>query len=197
MERVIFVFFYRQGNISVDRKNRPILEKKPSTSGQPKISWLEENGLSPVSHPVAFMEAMLCSKPTPDKKKRRQNQVKVSIFNCWKNYTNLKASLCGAGEDIYKYWYEFSADKIRMHVGLYAFYGVSTSPRTEMNFERQSIDPVNGNDLANEAFGGVPLKAARRRGMFKSFFGFQDPRLLLPSKKHTQNLRLTHFPSIY
>ena len=76
------------------------------------------------------MEAMLCRKPTPDEKKIRRNQAKVSMFNDWKNYTNLKASLCGAGEDIYKYWYEFSADKIRMHVGLYAFDGVSPSPRT-------------------------------------------------------------------
>ena len=40
-----------------------------------------------------------------------------------------------------------------MHVGLYAFYGVSLIPRTEINFERQSIDPVNGNYLLNEAFG--------------------------------------------
>ena len=75
-----FYFFYRRGKISVDRKNRPILEKKPSTSGQPKISWLEENGLLPASHPVAFMEAMLYRKPTPNEKKRWRNQAKVSIF---------------------------------------------------------------------------------------------------------------------
>ena len=52
-----------------------------------------------------------------------------------------------------------------------------------MKFERQSIYPVKINDLLNEAFGGVPSKLARRRGMFKSFFGFQYPRLLLPSNK--------------
>ena len=80
-----------------------------------------------------------------------------------------------------------------MHVGLYAFGGLSTSPRTEMKFERQSIDPINGNDLVNKAFGGVPSKSARRCGIFESFFGFQDPRLLLPSKNNTQNSRLTHF----
>ena len=40
-----FYFFDRRGNIGVDRKNRPILDKKPRTSGQPNISWLEDNGL--------------------------------------------------------------------------------------------------------------------------------------------------------
>ena len=77
--------FDRRGNISVDRKYRPILEKKPRTSGQPNISYLEENGLSPASHLVAFMEAMICRKPTPDEKKRRRNQAKVLIFNNRKN----------------------------------------------------------------------------------------------------------------
>ena len=66
-----FYFFYRRGKISVDRKNRPILEKKPSTSVQNNISWLEDNVISPASHPVAFMEAILCRKLTPNKKKRR------------------------------------------------------------------------------------------------------------------------------
>ena len=101
-----FYVFDRRGNISVDKKKRPILEKKPRTSGQPKISLLEENGLSPSSHLVAFMKSTLCRKPTPDENKRRRNQAKVSIFNDWKNCTNLKSSLYGAGEDIYKYWYE-------------------------------------------------------------------------------------------
>ena len=76
------------------------------------------------------MEAILCRKPTPDEKKRRQNQEKVSIFNDCKNHTNLKASLCGAGKDIYKYWYELSSDEIQVHVVFYAFDGVSPSPKT-------------------------------------------------------------------
>ena len=80
-----------------------------------------------------------------------------------------------------------------MHVGLYDFDGVSPSPITEMKFERQSIDPVNGNDLLNEEFGGVPSKPARRRGMFKSFFGCQDPRLLLTSKKIHPNFKIDQF----
>ena len=75
-----FYVFDRQGNISVDRNNRPIIEKKPRTSGQPKISWLEDNGLSPASHPVAFMEEMLYRKPTPYEKKRRQNKAKYQYL---------------------------------------------------------------------------------------------------------------------
>ena len=80
-----------------------------------------------------------------------------------------------------------------MHVGLYDFDGVSPSPRPEMKFERKSIDPVNGNDLVNEAFGGVTSKAAKRCGMFKSFFGCQDPRLLLTSKKTHPNFNIDPF----
>ena len=80
-----------------------------------------------------------------------------------------------------------------MHDGLYAFDGVSPSPRTEMEFEIQNIYPVNVNDLVNEVFGVVPSKAARRRGIFKSFFGCQNPRLLLPSKKTHPNFKIDPF----
>ena len=80
------------------------------------------------------MEAMLCRKPTPDEKKIWRNQEKFSIFSDQKNNTNLKASIYVAGEYIYKDWYKLSADKMRMHVGLYAFDGLSPSPRTEMKF---------------------------------------------------------------
>ena len=113
----------------------------------------------------------------------------MSLFTDWKNYTNLKASLCGAGHDIYKDWYEFSVEEMRMHIGLYVLDGISPSPRVEMKFETQNNDPVNGNDLVNESFGGAPSKATRRHAMFKSFFGVQDPRVLSPLKKHTQTSR--------
>ena len=56
------------------------------------------------------MEEIICRKPTPDEKKNWRIQEKVLIFNDWKNYTNLKEYLCGAGEDIYKDWYELSAN---------------------------------------------------------------------------------------
>ena len=62
-----------------------------------------------------------------------------------------------------------------------------------MKFERHNIDPINGNDLVNEAFGGITSKAARQRGMFKSFFGCQDPRLILPSKKTHPNFKIDPF----
>ena len=64
-----FYVFDRQGNISVDMKNRPILEKELRISGQPNILWLDQNGLLPASHPVPFMEEKIFRKPTPDEKK--------------------------------------------------------------------------------------------------------------------------------
>ena len=50
-----FYVFDRRGNTSVDRKNRPILYKKPRTYFKPNISWIEKNILSPAYHPVDFM----------------------------------------------------------------------------------------------------------------------------------------------
>ena len=49
-----------------------------------------------------------------------------------------------------------------------------------MKFHPQSFDPINGNDIVSEAFGGVATKAIRRRKMFKAFFGVQDPRIQPP-----------------
>ena len=175
-----FYIFDRRGNIKVDKHNTPVTEKRRRTSGQPKVSWLERNQLSPASHPVSFMEVILSRDGTPEEKRRRRHQKRVSLFTDWKNYTNLKASLCGAGHDIYKDWYEFSVEEMRMHIGLYVLDGISPSPRVEMKFDTQNNDPVNGNDLVNESFGGAPSKATRRHAMFKSFFGVQDPRVLSP-----------------
>ena len=160
-EESYFYMFDRRGNIKVDKNDRPILEKKKRMSGQPKVAWLENNRLSPVSHPVSFMEVLLSRDGTPEEKRRRRHMKRVSLFTDWKNYTNLKASLCGAGQDIYKDWYEFTVEEMRMRIGLYVLDGISPSPRVEMKFETQSNNPVNGNDLVNESFGGAPSKATR------------------------------------
>ena len=139
------------------------------------------------------MDEILCRKCTQNENKRQQNEAKFSIFSDWDNYTVLKASFCGSGKHIYKDWYELSADEIWMHVGLHAVYGLSPSPRTETKFERHSIDSVNGNDLVNESFGGVPSKLAKQSVMFKSFFRFQYPRLLIPYKKTHPNFNIDPF----
>ena len=57
---------------------------------------------------------------------------------------------------------------------------ISPSPQVEMKFNPQSLNPVNGNDIVSEAFGGVATKALRKQKMFKAFFGFQDPRIQPP-----------------
>ena len=139
------------------------------------------------------MEAILSRDDTSEEKRRRQHINRVSLFIDWKNYTNLKASLCGADQDIYRDWYEFSVEELRMHIGLYVLGGISPSPRIEMEFETQSNDPVNGNDLVNESFGGVPSKSTRRHAMFKAFFDVQDPRVLPPSKKTHANFKIDPF----
>lgn len=62
---------------------------------------------------------------------------------------------------------------MQMQVGLYVLGGISPSPREEMKFERQFIDPVNCNCLVHGVFGGLPSKVTRRNVMFKTFLGFK------------------------
>jgi hypothetical protein len=61
---------------------------------------------------------------------------KVSVFNDWKNCINLKVSIYSAGKDMYRDWYELSADEIWMHVGLYILNRLLPSLRTEMKLKR-------------------------------------------------------------
>ena len=72
--------FDRRGNIKVDKHDRPILEKKKRTCGQPKVEWLKNNQLSPASHPVSFMEAILSRDGTSEERRRRRHMKQVSLF---------------------------------------------------------------------------------------------------------------------
>ena len=109
--------------------------------------------LGPSAHTVEWFDAMLLSKQHSYEQKKNKNKEKVSIMSDWKNYTNLKASLCHAGIKIYKHWEDFTTVEIRRFVGLYVIDGVSPSPRVDMKFRPQSEDPVNGNDLCHVVFG--------------------------------------------
>ena len=118
-----------------------------------KIVWLQEHNLGPSAHPIEWLDAMLSRKQHSYERKKNKKKERVSIISDWKNYTNLKASLCHAGVKIYKYWTEFTTTEIRRFVGLYVLDGVCPSPRVSMKFRAQCEDPVNGNDLCHEIFG--------------------------------------------
>ena len=50
-----------------------------------------------------------------------------------------------------------------------------------MKFQSQATDPVNGNDMVHEAFGGSAWKTERQHKHFKCFFSSVDPTLIGPS----------------
>ena len=75
----------------------PVLEEAVHKKGRPKILWLGEHNLGPSAHPVEWLDVVLLRKQHSYKRKKNKKKEKVSIMSDWKNYTNLKASLCHAG----------------------------------------------------------------------------------------------------
>ena len=126
--------FDRHGAIKLSHEGKPVLEDAVHMKGRPKIPWLQEHNLGSSSHTVEWLDAMFARKQHSYERKKNKNKERVSIFSDWKNYTNLKASLCHAGHKIYKGWKEFKIDEVRQYVGLYILDGVIPSPRVDMKF---------------------------------------------------------------
>ena len=96
-----------------------------------------------------------------------------------------------AGEKNYPYpdFKTFTAVvELKQHyVALYVTNGLCPSPRAEMKFQPQSIDPINGNDFIFRSF---ISNAERRHRHFKAFFTMQDPRLIVPDRKKEPNWKV-------
>ena len=146
--------------------------------------------MEPSAHPVEWLDAMLLRKRKSHERRKNKKREWVNIISDWKNYTNLKASLCHAGVKMYKYWTDFTTIKIRRFIGLYVLDGVSPSSRLSMKLCIQTEDPVNGNDLCHEIFG---TNTDNRLKMFKCFFVRQEPRLSTPPKKSHPNFNIDPF----
>ena len=86
-----------------------------------------------------------------------------------------------AGEKNYPYpdFKPFTVSELKQHLALYVVNGLCPSPRAEMKFQPQSIDPINGNDFIFRSF---VSNAERRHRHFKAFFTMQDPRLIVPDR---------------
>ena len=77
----------------------------------------------------------------------------TTLFNYWKNFTNIKASLDHVGQYIYKDWTSFTVDYIRKQVDLYAIYGIVPSTSMEMKLKIHNEDQINGSNLLKNIFG--------------------------------------------
>jgi hypothetical protein len=91
---------------------------------------------------VKFVEAFL---PIFDDSYK---ETKCSIER-WCKYTNLKAMLSFAGEKNYPYpdFKPFTVSELIQHLALYVVKGLCPSPRAEIKFQPQSLDPINGSDF--------------------------------------------------
>ena len=80
---------------------------------------------------------MFLYKVTEEQNKRygRRRVKYTTLFNYWKNVTNIKASLAHTGKCIYKYWTGFNVDNIWKQVGLYDIDGIAPSSRIEVKFK--------------------------------------------------------------
>jgi hypothetical protein len=164
------------------------------TKGLANPLFLKKKCLEAHSTPVEYFEAFL----PVTRKMDDLPDTKCSIER-WCNYTNFKAMLLFAGQPGYPYpdFKPFSVDEIKRHFALYIFNGLSPSPRVEMKFSSQEVDPLNGNDFIYRSFGP---NAERRHRHFKAFFSMQDPRYAEPSRKlrpnHKIDLLLNHMNKV-
>lgn len=163
----------RNGRFKKDGDGNIMYTETVRKKGGPNPTFIKQNGLTKTSHPAHWLQAFI-----PE-----------SAIKLWTRHTNMKALLSGAGTEsgIYSDFKPFSENEIRQHIGLYMFNGISPSPRVEMKFRPQAIDPTNGNDFIYNSFG---VNAERRHRHFKCFFGVQDPRKEPPPRKDRPNFKV-------
>ena len=126
--------------------------------------FLDKHGLSNHSAQAYFVSPFLHFKSNGYSTHRKE-QISFDFFARW---TNLKATLAGAGEGGSCYYdcKPFSARELRQHFGLYLFNGLAPSTRVEHKYKPQIQDPVHGNDFIYHKFG---TNSERRHCHFKFF----------------------------
>ena len=165
-------------NIKRGKDGNQVKTKQPQKKGRAREDFLEKHGLSHHIAPADFVSPFL-----PFKCKGYSTHQKEQIsFYLFVNWTNLKATLAGAGEGgACDYdWKPFIARELQQHFGLYLFNGLARSPMVEQKSKPQSQDPVHGNDFIYHMFGP---NAKRRHRHFKNFLAIQDPIISTPSRK--------------
>ena len=101
----------------------------------PDVKFLDKNGLDHNSQPYNFFDAFLPG----------------SLLDTWSIYTNTKAMRANAGRGG-KFYLDFkdcTCSEFKKRLGFYILHGILPSPRTEMKFNNQKADCVNGNDFVH------------------------------------------------
>ena len=162
-------------------------EKVATTEGYFKEQALSKYRLTEKSHPHEFVEVFF---PFRKNTKKSQNggadKEWLSIEQLTK-WTNTKAIMNGAGDQVYRDFKPFTIEEIRRHMGIYLLQGIAPSPRVELKFASQSNDPIHGNDFVNNSFG---TNAVRRHRQFKAFFAVQNPMIETPDRRNFPNWKV-------
>ena len=166
---------YANGRPQTGPTGNQIYTKATRENLETKAEFLRKHHLNSDACPIEFADAFLPWHENP------YNTKFFSMDQCT-TYSNLKAGLsnAGAGGTNYKDFKPFSCKEMRQFLGLYVLNGLTPSPRMEMKFKPQAVDPVQGNDFVYRNMGG---NTARRWRHFKCFFALQDPRKDPPDRK--------------
>jgi hypothetical protein len=160
---------YKNKKESQDKHGKVVYEDSTQMLGMPDEDFLKEHKFTQMSEMV--------------------HNTKCSIER-WCCYTNLKAMLYFAGENNYLYpdFKPFTVAGLQQHLALYVVNGLCPSPRAEMKFQPQSVDPVNDNDFI---FCSFALNAKNCHCHFKAFFCMQDPQLIVPDQNKEPNWKVS------
>ena len=173
----------RRGIPVLDKNGNKIFDEEIRTEGCVDPSFIAKYKLGIDTTPEEFVSVFL-----PFGKNQHGSKEFIS-FELLTSWTNLKATLAGAGKGgtYYTDFVSFSVEEIRQHMGLYIFHGLSPSPRIEYKFSPQHKDKVHGNDYIHRSFGP---NAARRHKHFKAFFSCQNPAIDPPDCSRFPNWKV-------
>ena len=178
---------YANGVFKKNKDGITKTETVPRKDGCLNPKFVEKYNLSKLSRPDEYADILL-----PLKKNVHGKKEYLSFTQICK-WTNLKASLSGAGDEEggnsnpYPDFKPFTPSEIRKHVGIYVLQGLNPSPRVEWKFAPQRRDKVHGNDFVYRSFGTA---AERRHRHFKSFFALQDPAIEIPDRRKYPNWKV-------
>ncbi len=180
----------RAGNPKRGEDGIPMIETVVREKGGVRDDFVKAHGLDRNTTPQEWFRAFLPDIPFCYAGGERSKVKRPPPIADWCSFTNLKATLCNAGQRGYAYpdWAPFTVEEIERHVGIYFLNGLSPSPQLEMKFSNQYEDPVNGSDLCNRIFGGS--KGLRRHKMFKAFFCLNDPKKEVPKRSDDPNYKI-------
>lgn len=174
---------YASGTIKKHRNGYPKYEEVVREEGQVEPNFINKHGITKKSTPDEYAELFL-----PFRKNNSAGKEWLS-FEQIQKWTNLKASLAGAGPGgtCYKEFKPFSVTEIRQHFGLYILQGLNPSPQIEWKLKPQREDKIHGNDFVFRSLG---VNAERRQRHFKAFLATQDPRIDPPDRKLYPNWKI-------